>query len=309
MINTIIWANLISLITLVLLPLSNKLAYGPPRDIDHEEEVIVITGGASGLGRCLAEIWALKGTAVAVLDITGADEGAAVEGVMYLQCDIRDRRRVEECWALVKEELGTPTVLINNAGVVHGKTLLELSAEEVEASFGVNTTAHYHLAKLFLPPLLERQGGGTIVTVSSVLAHLGARRLSAYTATKAALLALHKSLQAELRGYPGIKTILVAPGQLSSEMFSGLEQQGAVRNFFGPIVEVSELAVQITRMVNEGRGGEIAEPAYARWISFLGLLPAGAQTLVRDWAGVDSAMEAFGRKINGEEGMPEKAPL
>lgn len=189
--------------------------------------------------------------------------------------------------------------------------MLDMTFEEITGSFAVNTLPHYHLAKLFLPPLLDRPNGGTIVTVSSVLAHLGASRLSAYTATKAALLGLHQSLVAELRPYPNIKTILVAPGHLSSEMFADLEQKSIMRNFFGPVVEVSELAMSIVKMVNDGRGGEIAEPAYARWVGILSVLPPGVQRMIRDLAGVDTSMDQFGAKKNKENGfsMEEKPSL
>lgn len=72
-------------------------------------------------------------------------------------------------------------------------------------------------------------------------------------------------------------------------MFAGLEQ-GPVANFFGPVIEVSELAVKIVNLVGEGRGGTIAEPAYARWIGVLDMLPDGAKKVVREAAGVDKAM-------------------
>jgi short-subunit dehydrogenase len=130
------------------------------------------------------------------------------------------------------------------------------------------------------------------VTVSSVLGQLGAAQLSAYTATKAALNAYHSSLVAELAEYPNIKTILVSTGQLSTDMFNGLEQ-GPIQHFFGPIVEVSDLAMKIIKFISQGHGGVIAEPAYARWISIMYILPVGLQTFLRRLAGVDTAMKTF----------------
>lgn len=150
------------------------------------------------------------------------------------------------------------------------------------------------LNKLFVSSAIKAPNGGTIVTISSVLARLGAAQLSVYTATKAALVAYHNSLTAELEPYPNIKTILVATGQLSTDMFSDLDV-GPLAHFFGPTVEVSDLAIKILRMVTEGRGGVIAEPAYARWICVLDVLPVGVQRLVRRIAGVDSAMKAFSK--------------
>ena len=160
----------------------------------------------------------------------------------------------------------------------------------------MNTISHYVLNRLFVSSAIKSKRGGTIVTVSSVLGRLGAAQLSAYTATKAALIAYHNSLVAELEPYPDIKTILVTTGQLSTDMFSDLEP-GPLQHFFGPTVEVSELAMKILRMVLAGSGGVIAEPAYARWVCVLDILPVGVQRMVRRVAGVDTAMKTFGKKL------------
>ena len=144
-----------------------------------------------------------------------------------------------------------------------------------------------------MEPLKSQSNGGTIVTVSSVLAKLGASQLSVYTATKAAQLAYHSSLAAELAmDHPNIKTILVAPGRLSTDLFGGIKQT-PLQRFFGPVVEVTDLAVKIVKMISEGRGGTIVEPAYARWISALDLLPVGIQKFLRNLTGVDTAMTTF----------------
>ena len=268
-----------------------------------------MTGGANGLGRCLAESWALKGGTVAVLDRETVRKGnddneeeEEVDGVRYYECDISDAQAVARSWAAIAKQLGTPTVLVNCAGVVNGKKAAELRDAEVERSFAVNTVAQYRLNRLFVEGVKERPNGGTIVTVSSVLGRLGAAGLADYTATKAALTAYHHSLAAELRvSCPNIKTILVAPGQLSTEMFSGLVQ-GPVLRFLGRLVEGGDLAINIIKMTSEGRGGFIAEPAYARWIGFMEVLPVGVQRVLRDLTGLDRAMETFrGRDAANEK--------
>lgn len=160
-------------------------------------------------------------------------------------------------------------------------------------SFRVNAMSHFQLSRLFIPPLLPRPSGGTIVTVASALGKIGASHLSAYCATKGALLAYHSALESELStSNPMIKTILVAPGQLSTELFGSLDQ-GRIRRFFGPTVEVQDLAMKIVKMIDEGRGGVIAEPAYARWMATLDLMPVGVQKVLRSLAGVDTAMGGF----------------
>lgn len=85
-------------------------------------------------------------------------------------------------------------------------------------------------------------------------------------------------------------------------MFADVKM-GWLRSFFGPVVEVRELAVRLVKMIDEGEGGVLALPAYARWISCLGVLPVGVQQMVRRWSGVDEAMGAGGHSTeNGSQG-------
>lgn len=139
-----------------------------------------------------------------------------------------------------------------------------------------------------------REGRGTIVTVSSVLGHLGAANLSAYSASKAALLALHHSLRAELAQNPAaqeIKTILVTPGQMSTKMFVGVTTPS---NFLAPVISPAEIAKSLIRMIEKGDSGELAVPLYAQYIQILGALPVGMQAIIRRWSGVDTAIAKAG---------------
>lgn len=116
---------------------SDRYAYGQPREVNLTDEVVVITGGKGGLGGCIAEVYGMKGVRVAVLDVNVGDEeekaGAEDESdVRYYRCDVGDRAEVERVWKRVVEDLGTPTVLVNNAAVVTGKSFLEMTAEDVE---------------------------------------------------------------------------------------------------------------------------------------------------------------------------------
>ena len=139
-----------------------------------------------------------------------------------------------------------------------------------------------------------REGRGTIVTVSSVLGSLGAANLSSYTASKAALLALHQSLRAELAQHPDgkeIKTILVTPGHMSTKLFAGVKTPS---NFLAPIVAPVDIAKGILKLIEKGESGEVAVPLYSQYIQILGLLPVGVQTLIRRWSGIDTAAARAG---------------
>lgn len=151
--------------------------------------------------------------------------------------------------------------------------------------------------------MLRSELGGTIVTVTSVLAHTGAANLSSYSASKAALLALHASLRAELAQHPAgkeIKTILVTPGQLSTKMFEGVKTPS---RFWAPVVDTNEVAREIITMVEKGESGDLAVPLYAKWIPVMNILPVAIQRFVRALSGVDKAIGKAGlvKKEVGEK--------
>ena len=148
-----------------------------------------------------------------------------------------------------------------------------------------------------------REGRGTIVTVSSVLGHLGAANLSAYTASKAALLALHHSLRAELAQLPEakeIKTILVTPGQMSTRMFADVKPPS---NFFAPTATPADIGKNIIKLIERGESGEVAIPLYSHYIGFFFILPVGIQRLVRRWSGLDTAV---GKNASASKQSSEK---
>jgi NAD(P)-dependent dehydrogenase (short-subunit alcohol dehydrogenase family) len=197
-------------------------------------------------------------------------------------------------------QLGTPTVLINNAAIVLGTSLLDTPIEQIERSLTTNLLAHFYTIKTFLPALLRSGRGGTIVTLSSVIGTTGAAQLSDYAAAKAGVTALHRSLTAELKySHPDIRMVLVTPGQLSTPLFYGVKTPNA---FLAPVVEPVDVAKEIIAAIDGGLSTSIAMPLYARWIDWFNVLPVGLQTIARRWAGVDSAMGGY----IGRNGMSEK---
>ncbi|KAK4190178.1 hypothetical protein QBC35DRAFT_461317 [Podospora australis] len=293
MLVSIVWASCITLLWIAGV-INNRLAFGLPREVDLSEEVIVITGGASGLGLLIAEVYGMRGATVAVLDVEEMENGEA-RGVTYYKCDVSDKKQVEKVAGEIERDLGTPTVLINNAAIVHGKPLLDLSIDEIESSLKTNLLAHFYTIKTFLPAFTRSEIGGTIVTISSVIGIVGAAQLTDYAASKAGVIALHKSLTAELKEtHPEIKTVLVTPGQLSTPLFYGVQTPNA---FLAPVVEPVDVAKEVIKAIDEGHSTVIGSPLYARWIDWYNVLPVGFQQVVRRLAGVDSGMKTFlGRK-------------
>ncbi|KAL2882339.1 hypothetical protein SGCOL_002077 [Colletotrichum sp. CLE4] len=326
MLVSIAWACFIT-VCWIAQAVNLRIAYGLPREVDLTEEVIVITGGASGLGLLIAEVYGMRGATVAVLDVNDMENGEA-RGVTFYKCDVTDKAQVARVAAQIERDvslpttdkaamrhgkdrktdivlpfqLGTPTVLINNAAIVKGKSLLDLEFEEIEKSITTNLTAHFYTLKTFLPPMIRGGNGGTIVTMSSVLGHLGAASLTDYTAAKAGVTALHKSLTAELAAsHPEIRTILVEPGQLSTPLFYGVQTP---HSFVAPVVEPVDVCKEVIAAIDAGKSAHVAMPLYARWIHWYNVLPVAVQQIARKVARVDTSMQTFiGRQ---ERGMSEK---
>lgn len=180
---------------------------------------------------------------------------------------------------------------------MNGKPLLDQSLEEIDRSLHVNLLSHFYTLKTFLPGMV-RAGSGTIVTVSSVIGQTGAAALTDYAASKAGITAMHKSLTAELKAYPDIKTILVTPGQLSTPLFNGVRTPSS---FFAPVLEPVDVAKEIIATIDVGVSAALAMPLYARWVDWLNVMPVGVQTIVRKLAGVDTAMKGFSPRNTGEK--------
>ncbi|KAF4512872.1 hypothetical protein G6O67_000203 [Ophiocordyceps sinensis] len=293
------WASLVSLCWAAAAA-NQRLAHGAPRRVDLDDEVIVVTGGASGLGMLVAEVYGMRGAAVAVLDVRDMENGEA-RGVRFYKCDVGDKAQVARAAADIERDLGTPTVLINNAAVVVGKSLLDLSLDEIDRSIATNLLGPFYCLKAFLPALIRSDRGGTVVNVSSVIGHLGAAQLTDYAAAKAGLTALHRSLSAELRrSHPAIRTVLVTPGQLSTPLFDGVQTPNS---FLAPVVEPVDVAKDIIAAIDGGHGVTAAMPLYARWVDWYNVLPVGLQLLARKVSGIDGGMANF----VGRHGTVEQA--
>ncbi|CAG8339932.1 unnamed protein product [Penicillium salamii] len=285
---TVTYASVLTVV-FVARGINDRIAYGSPRTVS-EDEVVLVTGGASGLGLLIAQIYAMRGTSVAVLDIKELDEDASGifgDGVLYIACDVTDRGALETAKERITDVLGRPSIIINCAAArINGLPLLELSAGAFEKTIRTNILAAFHLYQLFLPGVVAAENGGTLVTVSSVLGQLTAAGLSDYAASKAGLSALHRTIEAEMRGSP-IKTLLVEVGQMSTPLFDWVQ---APNQFFAPVLEPVEVAREMVAAIDGGRGGVIRLPAYATLVNWYVVLPAAVQRIARYLSGIDAAV-------------------
>lgn len=185
-------------------------------------------------------------------------------------------------------QLGTPTIIVNCAAArINGLALLDLPPAQFEKTIRTNLLAAFHLYQVFLPGVMAAETGGTLVTVSSVLGQLTAAGLSDYAASKAGLSALHRTIEAETRMYPLIKTLLVEVGQMSTPLFDWVR---APNSFFAPVLEPVDVARDMVAAIDSGRGGVIRLPFYASLVNWYAVLPAAVQQIARYLSGIDAAV-------------------
>jgi short-subunit dehydrogenase len=182
-------------------------------------------------------------------------------------------------------------VLINcAAAAINGQPFLSLQSNSMMKTIQTNLLAPFHTMQIFLPGMIAAESGGTIVNVSSVLGQLTPARLSDYSASKAGLSALHKTLEAELRksGHDDkVKMLLVETGQMATPLFGALETPN---KFFAPVLEPVQVARDIVSAIDMGKSGVIRFPAFATMVNWYAVMPASVQRLARYLSGIDGAM-------------------
>lgn len=195
------------------------------------ERVAVVTGGASGIGLAISERLAADGIAVAVLDRNGeaaqtaadkicADGGTAIG----LSVDVTDRPGLEAAAAQIAAELGTATILVNNAGIDGFGPFLGISIETWNRTLDINLTGTFHCCQVFIPGMIEA-GWGRIVNISSSSAQGGQPHMAHYVSSKAAMIGLTKSLALEF-GPKGITVNTIPPGFIDTPLLRKSEERG-----------------------------------------------------------------------------------
>jgi len=229
-----------------------------PDTYDWEKEIVVVTGGAGGIGGHVVGLLAEKGIKVVVLDIIPMAYDAP-SNVHYFKCDITSTSAISSVAQEVRDKVGVPTILINNAGVGRGKTILDGTEKDVRFTFDVNTLSHYFLAKEFVPAMVARNHG-MIVTVSSMAAYVTVPNMVDYAASKAAALSFHEGLAAELKtryNAPRVRTVVVNPGYTKTALFQGYRNDST---FLAPTMEIESVAEAIVNQVLSGQSGQVIKP-------------------------------------------------
>ena len=208
---------------------------------------IIVTGAGAGIGRAIALLAGQHGYRVGVLDVDGdaaRTVAAEVDGAIALQAAVNDPAQVEAAL----DTFGTPTVLVNNAGIVRFGSLLEQSLDDWRSVIDVNLTGMF-VCSTACARRMSDNGGGSIVSITSINGIAPGTNAGAYAATKAAIAMASQQMSIEW-GPLGIRVNTVAPGLIDGGMSA-------------PIFADPEFRRRRTEKVPAGRLGTVEDVARA----------------------------------------------
>lgn len=236
----------------------------------------------------------------------------------FFKCDITSPKTIAAVAREIRTTVGDPTVLINNAGVVQGRTILESSERDVRFTFDVNTFAHFWTVKEFLPAMIKANHG-MVVTVASVAAWVTVPNMVDYAASKAAAYAFHEGLTAELKtryDAPRVRTVIVNQGFTKTALFTGYHNDSP---FMMPALEPATVAEAIVRQVLSGMSNQLILPSFGNTLPMLAAMPhwyqnrlrSKNQTIMRNFAGrkVVQDVEKFYEEKERAEADPEASTV
>lgn len=193
-----------------------------------DTRVALVTGGSRGIGRAIALRLAADGMAVVVNysanSTAAADVVARIESAggraMSAKADVSDPDQVDNLFDLIKAELGTVDVLVNNAGITRDNLLLRMSHEDFDSVIQTNLRSAFLCTKASLRGMLKAKWG-RIISIASVAGISGNAGQANYAASKAGMIAFAKSIAKEV-GSRGITSNVVAPGYIETDMTDAL---------------------------------------------------------------------------------------
>jgi len=259
-------------------------------------KIVLITGGGSGLGRLFSLRFASEGSVVIVIDIREdllnetihlvKQTGAEAFGFV---CDLSNRLMIYEVAEKIKARFRKVDVLVNNAGIVQGKSFLELTDAQIQKTMDVNIMAHMWLAKVFLPDMIKANEGH-IVTIASAAGLVGVNGLADYCASKFAAVGFDESIRLELQqqGISGVHTTCVCPGYIDTGMFSGVKPP-----FLSPLLKPEYVVDQVMHAVKADKAA-VWLPRVVLLVPLLrAVLPVWLFDLFGRLLGVNRAMTSF----------------
>ena len=196
-----------------------------------EGKVALITGAARGIGKAIALKFAKEGADIAFTDLVIDENGKATEAeiaALGVKCkgyasNAADFAQTEEVVNAIKADFGKIDILVNNAGITKDGLMLRMTEAQWDAVINVNLKSACNFIHTFVP-IMMRQRGGSIINMSSVVGVHGNAGQCNYSASKAGMIGLAKSIAQEL-GSRGIRANAIAPGFIITEMTNQLSDE------------------------------------------------------------------------------------
>lgn len=260
---------------------------------------LLITGGASGIGRIMGRMALQRGAKKVVVWDINEDNIAATESelksygeVKGYKVDVANTEMVKQMFALTTKECGDVDILINSAGIITGnKTFAEQSQLDIDRTMAINATAPMTVALQALPPMLERNVGH-ICNIASAAGFIANPRMSIYAASKWAVIGWSDSLRVELQeSKSNVHVTTIAPYYISTGMFDG------VRSRIIPILKPEWVAKKILNAIEKNKKISSWPLGYHLIRTLQALLPLRALDLLCKVLGIYNALDHFkGRK-------------
>jgi 3-oxoacyl-[acyl-carrier protein] reductase len=176
-----------------------------------DPRLVVVTGGARGIGLACARALAADGDRVAVLS-----RSSTTDEFPCFTCDVADAAAVDEAFDKMEAELGRATVVVSNAGVARDTLLVRMKDEDWREVIDTSLTGAFNVARRAIPSMMKARTG-RLVFISSVAGHIGTAGQANYAAAKAGLVGFARSVAREYAGR-GITANVVAPGPIETDM-------------------------------------------------------------------------------------------
>ena len=186
----------------------------------------VITGGGSGIGRSIAEVFAQQGAFVHILERNAEAAAATLSAIHRAQgqaethsCDVTSPEGVTRTFSEIKGQSGAVDVLVNNAGIAHIGTVETTTEEDMDRVYNVNIKGIYHCLRASIP-LMKEQGGGVILNMASVAAMVGISDRFAYSMSKGAVLTMTYSVAKDYLAH-NIRCNCISPARVHTPFVDG----------------------------------------------------------------------------------------
>ena len=192
-----------------------------------ENKVVMVTGGAAGIGRITAENFAREGARIAICDVNPQAGQAAAKALgpeaSFAQVDVASTKAVSDWVDAVFDQYGQIDVLVNNAGITRDGLIMRMKEEDWDAVIGVNLKSAFNCIKA-VSRIMVKQRSGRIINLASVVGVMGNPGQANYVASKAGMIGLTKTVAKEL-GARGITVNAVAPGFIETDMTAVLSDK------------------------------------------------------------------------------------